>query len=131
MYDFRENTKKTSFVYDEIEKMHPAELERVYDVIFQIREEQQNERENIIKEWFDSVIVPSLIEITKKINGVLDIDEDEKEIVASIRSEGGMEVKLSTGRMRMAIYLADAISIETIADETEIALIYTKESLMK
>lgn len=31
----------------------------------------------------------------------------------------------------MAIYLADAISIETIADETEIALIYTKESLTK
>lgn len=129
MYDFRENTEKTSFVYDEIGKMHPAELERVYDVIFQIREEQRNERENIIKAWFDSVIVPNLIEIAKRINGVLDIDEDEKEIVASIRSEGDMEVKLSTGRM--AIYLADAISIETIADETEIALIYTKESLTK
>lgn len=130
-YNFRENTEKTSFVYDEIGKMHPAELERIHDAIFRIREEEKNEKEQEIKAWFDSVIVPCLIEIAKEISGILDINEDEKEIVVSIRSQGGVEVSLGTGRMRMAIYLADAISIETIADETEIALIYAKESLLK
>lgn len=72
-----------------------------------------------------------LAEIAKKINGSLDINEDEKEIVASIRSEGGVEVSLETGRMRMAMYLADTISIETIGEETEIALIFMKECLLK
>ena len=130
-YNFREDTEKTSFVYDEIGKMHPSELEKVYDAISQIRTVEKSKKEQEIKDWFDSVIVPCLIEIAKEISGILDINEDEKEIVASVRSQGGVEVSLGTGRMRMAIYLADAISIETIVDEIEIALIYTKESLLK
>ena len=62
--------------------------------------------------------------------GTLDINEDDEEIVASIRTPGDMEVNLNTGRMRMALYLANSLSVGTIGDRRELAFIFKKTNLL-
>lgn len=130
-YNFKEDTNISGAIYDALDKIHPSDFEKVYEAINQIGEDAKAEKQKKITEWFYTIVVPMLAEIAKGVSGTLDINEGEKEIVASIRSEGGVEVSLGTGRMRMALYLADSISIETIGDETEIALIFIKELLLK
>ena len=72
-----------------------------------------------------------MIDIAKKHSGTLDIEEDDNEIVATIRSEGDMEIDLDTGKIRMAVYLANSLSVATIKEEREISFIFKKENLIR
>lgn len=130
-YDFREKEEISGFVYDTIEKMHPQELEKVHDAIFRIREEEKELKSEQAKAWFHQAIVPTMIDIAKKHSGTLDIEEDDNEIVATIRSEGDMEIDLDTGKIRMAVYLANSLSVATIKEEREISFIFKKENLLR
>ena len=130
-YDFREKEEISGFVYDTIEKMHPQELEKVHDAIFRIREGEKELKSEQAKAWFRQAIVPTMIDIAKKHSGTLDIEEDDNEIVATIRSEGDMEIDLDTGKIRMAVYLANSLSVATIKEEREISFIFKKENLIR
>ena len=129
-YDFKENTEISGFVYDTIENMHPAELEKIRDTIFRMREEEYTTRRENIQEWFQSTVTPVIIEIAQKYCGTLDVKEIGNEIEAVIRSDGDLKINLNTGRMRMVLCLANSLSIGTIGDEREVTFVFNKEHLM-
>ena len=130
-FDYTEDSDISGFVYDEIGKMRPYELKKVYDAILQFRKEEEERREKEIMDWFHTSIVPILKEAVESFAGVLEITEDDQEVVATISVEGGFESCLQDSRIRMVLFLADSISTETMNGKVEVSLIYDRERLLK
>ena len=49
----------------------------------------------------------------------------------TIKHDSGFEVGMDTKRLRMALYMADTISVENMKDELWFTLVYKKEHLVK
>ena len=131
VFDYTEEGLISSDVYDAIAKMRGHELAKVYDAIKQIKEDDQKQREEQLQEWFDSTLLPVLKDVAKSVDALLEIQSDRTEIVATIKRDSGFEVCIDAKRLRMALYMADAISVENMKDELWFTLIYKKEHLVK
>ena len=130
-FDYTEEGLVSSDVYDAIAKMRGHELAKVYDAIKNIKEEEQKQREEQLQEWFDITLLPVLKEVAQSVDAVLEIQSDQTEIVATIKRDSGFEVGMDAKRLRMALYMADAISVENMKDELWFTLVYKKEHLVK
>ena len=130
-FDYTEEGSISGEVYDAIAKMRGHELAKVYDAIKNIKEEEQKQREEQLQEWFDSTLLPVLKDVAESVDAVLEITSDRDEIAARIKCDSGFEVYTDAKRLRMALYMADAISVENMGDELWFTLIYKKEHLVK
>ena len=130
-FDYTEEGLVSSDVYDAIAKMRGHELAKVYDAIKNIKEEEQKQREEQLQEWFDITLLPVLKDVAESVDAVLEITSDRFEIAARIKCDAGFEVCTDAKRLRMALYMADAISVENMKDELWFTLIYKKEHLVK
>ena len=130
-FDYTEEGLVSSDVYDAIAKMRGHELAKVYDAIKNIKEEEQKQREEQLQEWFDITLLPVLKEVAQSVDAVLEIQSDQTEVAATIKRDSGFEVGMDAKRLRMALYMADAISVENMKDELWFTLVYKKEHLVK
>lgn len=130
-FDYTECGNISGEVYDAIDKMKGHELVKVHEAINRIKEEGRQEREEQLQEWFDMTILPVLKDVAESVDAMLEIQTDQAEIVATIKRDSGFEVGMDANRLRMALYMADAISVENMKDELWFSLIYKKEHLVK
>ena len=130
-FDYTEEGSISGEVYDAIAKMRGHELAKVYDAIKNIKEEEQKQREEQLQEWFDITLLPVLKEVAQSVDAVLEIQSDQTEVAATIKRDSGFEVGMDAKRLRMALYMADAISVENMKDELWFTLVYKKEHLVK
>ena len=130
-FDYTEEGLVSSDVYDAIAKMRGHELAKVYDAIKQIKEDDQKQREEQLQEWFDITILPVLKDVAESVDAILEITSDRYEIAARIKRDSGFEVYTDAKRLRLALYMADAISVENMQDEIWFTLVYKKEHLVK
>lgn len=84
-----------------------------------------------MQEWFDITLLPVLKEVAESVDAMLEIQSDQTEIVATIKRDSGFEVYTDAKRLRMALYMADAISVENMGEELWFTLIYKKDHLVK
>ena len=131
VFDYTEEGLVSGDVYDAIAKMRGHELAKVHEAINKIKEEDQKQREEQLQEWFDTTLLPVLKEVAQSVDAMLEIQSDQTEIVATIKRDAGFEVYTDAKRLRMALYMADAISVENMQDEIWFTLIYKKEHLVK
>ena len=88
-------------------------------------------REEQLQEWFDITLLPVLKDVAESVDAVLEITSDRFEIAARIKCDAGFEVCTDAKRLRMALYMADAISVENMKEELWFTLVYKKEHLVK
>ena len=131
VFDYTEEGNISGEVYDAIAKMRGHELAKVHEAIKQIKEEDQKQREEQLQEWFDITILPVLKDVAESVDAILEITSDRYEIAARIKRDSGFEVYTDAKRLRLALYMADAISIENMQDEIWFTLVYKKEHLVK
>ena len=131
VFDYTEEGNISGEVYDAIAKMRGHELAKVHEAINRIKEEDQKQREEQLQEWFDVTLLPVLKDVAESVDAMLEIQSDQTEIVATIKRDAGFEVYTDAKRLRMALYMADAISVENMQDEIWFTLIYKKEHLVK
>ena len=67
----------------------------------------------------------------ESVDAILEITSDRYEIAARIKRESGFEVYTDAKRLRLALYMADAISVESMGEELWFTLVYKKEHLVK
>ena len=130
-FDYTEEGSISGEVYDAIAKMRGHELAKVHEAIKRIKEEDQKQREEQLQEWFDITLLPILKEVAESVDAMLEIQSDQTEIVATIKRDSGFEVYTDAKRLRMALYMADSISVENMGEELWFTLIYKKENLAK
>ena len=130
-FDYTEQGNVSGEVYDAIAKMRGHELAKVHEAIKQIKECDQKQREEQLQEWFDITILPVLKDVAESVDAILEITSDRYEIAARIKRDSGFEVYTDAKRLRLALYMADAISIENMQDEIWFTLVYKKEHLVK
>ena len=131
VFDYTEEGLVSGEVYDAIAKMRGHELAKVHEAINKIKEDDRKQREEQLQEWFDTTLLPVLKEVAQSVDAMLEIQSDQTEIVATIKRDAGFEVYTDAKRLRMALYMADAISVENMQDEIWFTLIYKKEHLVK
>ena len=131
VFDYTKEGSISGEVYDAIAKMRGHELAKVYDAIKQIKEDDQKQREEQLQEWFDITLLPVLKDVAESVDAMLEVQSDQTEIVATIKRDSGFEVGMDAKRLRMALYMADAISVENMKDELWFTLVYKKEHLVK
>ena len=130
-FDYTEEGSISGEVYDAIAKMRGHELAKVYDAIKNIKEEEQKQREEQLQEWFDITLLPVLKEVAQSVDAVLEIQSDQTEIAATIKHCAGFSVDMDVKRLRMALYMADELSMENMGEELWFTLVYKKEHLVK
>ena len=130
-YDYTEEGLVSGEVYDAIAKMRGHELAKVHEAINKIKEDDRKQREEQLQDWFDTTLLPVLKEVAQSVDAMLEIQSDQTEIVATIKRDAGFEVYTDAKRLRMALYMADAISVENMQDEIWFTLIYKKEHLVR
>ena len=130
-FDYTEQGSISGEVYDAIAKMRGHELAKVHEAIKQIKECDQKQREEQLQEWFDTTLLPVLKEVAQSVDALLEVTSDRTEIAATIKRDSGFEVAMDAKRLRMALYMADAISVENMGEELWFTLIYKKEHLVK
>ena len=131
VFDYTEEGLVSGDVYDAIAKMRGHELAKVHEAINKIKEDDRKQREEQLQDWFDTTLLPVLKEVVQSVDAILEITSDETEIAARIKCDAGFEVYTDAKRLRMALYMADAISVENMQDEIWFTLIYKKEHLVK
>ena len=130
-FDYTECGNISGEVYDAIAKMRGHELAKVHEAINKIKEDDKKQREEQLQEWFDTTILPVLKDVAESVDALLEVQSDQTEIVATIKRDSGFEVYTDAKRLRMALYMADAISVENMGEELWFTLVYKKEHLMK
>ena len=130
-FDYTECGNISGEVYDAIAKMRGHELAKVHEAINRIKEDDQKQREEQLQEWFDITILPVLKDVAESVDAVLEIQSDQTEIVATIKRDSGFEVGTDAKRLRMALYMADGISVENMGEELWFTLVYKKAHLVK
>ena len=130
-FDYTEQGSISGEVYDTIAKMRGHELAKVHEAINKIKEEDQKQREEQLQEWFDITLLPVLKEVAESVDALLEVTSDRTEIAATIKRDSGFEVAMDAKRLRMALYMADAISVENMGEELWFTLVYKKEHLVK
>lgn len=130
-FDYTECGNISGEVYDAIAKMRGHELAKVHEAINKIKEEDRKQREEQLQEWFDITLLPVLKEVAESVDALLEVTSDRTEIAATIKRDSGFEVGMDAKRLRMALYMADAISVENMGEELWFTLIYKKEHLVK
>ena len=131
VFDYTEEGLVSGDVYDAIAKMRGHELAKVHEAINKIKEDDRKQREEQLQDWFDTTLLPVLKEVAQSVDAMLEIQSDQTEIVATIKRDAGFEVYTDAKRLRMALYMADAISVENMQDEIWFTLIYKKEHLVR
>ena len=130
-FDYTEQGNVSGKVYDAIAKMRGHELAKVHEAINKIKEEDQKQREEQLQEWFDITLLPVLKEVAQSVDALLEVTSKRTEIAATIKRDSGFEVAMDAKRLRMALYMADAISVENMSEELWFTLVYKKEHLVK
>ena len=130
-FDYTECGNISGEVYDAIAKMRGHELAKVHEAINKIKEEDRKQREEQLQEWFDITLLPVLKEVAESVDALLEVTSDRTEIAATIKRDSGFEVAMDAKRLRMALYMADAISVESMGEELWFTLVYKKEHLVK
>ena len=130
-FDYTEQGSVSGEVYDAIAKMRGHELAKVHEAIKQIKECDQKQREEQLQEWFDVTLLPVLKDVAESVDALLEVTSDRIEIAATIKRDSGFEVAMDAKRLRMALYMADAISVESMGEELWFTLVYKKEHLVK
>ena len=130
-FDYTEQGSISGEVYDAIAKMRGHELAKVHEAINKIKEEDQKQREEQLQEWFDVTLLPVLKDVAESVDALLEMTSDRTEIAATIKRDSGFEVGMDAKRLRMALYMADAISVENMGEELWFTLVYKKEHLVK
>ena len=131
VFDYTEEGLVSGEVYDAIAKMRGHELAKVHEAINRIKEDDRKQREEQLQEWFDTTILPVLKDVAESVDAILEITSDRYEIAARIKRESGFEVYTDAKRLRLALYMADAISVESMGEELWFTLVYKKEHLVK
>ena len=131
VFDYTEEGLVSGEVYDAIAKMRGHELAKVHEAINRIKEDDRKQREEQLQEWFDTTLLPVLKDVAESVDAILEITSDRYEIAARIKRDSGFEVYTDAKRLRLALYMADAISIENMQDEIWFTLVYKKEHLVK
>ena len=131
VFDYTEEGLVSGDVYDAIAKMRGHELAKVHEAINKIKEDDRKQREEQLQEWFDTTLLPVLKEVAQSVDAILEITSDRYEIAARIKRDSGFEVYTDAKRLRLALYMADAISVENMQDEIWFTLVYKKEHLVK
>lgn len=130
-FDYTEQGSISGEVYDAIAKMRGHELAKVHEAINKIKEEDQKQREEQLQEWFATTLLPVLKDVAESVDAILEVTSDRYEIAARIKCDSGFEVYTDAKRLRMALYMADAISVENMGEDLWFTLIYKKEHLVK
>ena len=131
VFDYTEEGLVSGDVYDAIAKMRGHELAKVHEAINKIKEDDRKQREEQLQEWFDTTLLPVLKEVAESVDALLEVTSDRTEIAATIKRDSGFEVAMDAKRLRMALYMADAISVESMGEELWFTLVYKKENLVK
>ena len=131
VFDYTEEGLVSGDVYDAIAKMRGHELAKVHEAINKIKEDDRKQREEQLQEWFDVTLLPVIKEVAQSVDALLEVTSDRTEIVATIKRDSGFEVAMDAKRLRMALYMADAISVENMGEELWFTLVYKKEHLVK
>ncbi|MBE5971065.1 MAG: hypothetical protein E7246_00895 [Lachnoclostridium sp.] len=130
-YDYTEEGLISGEVYDAIAKMRGHELAKVHKAILKMKEDDKKEREEKLSEWFATTILPVLKDVAESVDALLEIQEDKTEFAATIKHSAGFEVEVDAKRLRMALYMADVISMENMDEELWFTLVYKKDHLVK
>ena len=131
VFDYTEEGLVSGDVYDAIAKMRGHELAKVHEAINKIKEDDRKQREEQLQEWFDITLLPVLKEVAESVDALLEATSDRTEIAATIKRDSGFEVAMDAKRLSMALYMADAISVESMGEEVWFTLVYKKEHLVK
>ena len=131
VFDYTEEGNISGDVYDAIAKMRGHELAKVHEAINKIKEDDRKQREEQLQEWFDVTLLPVIKEVAQSVDALLEVTSDRTEIAATIKRDSGFEVAMDAKRLRMALYMADAISVENMSGELWFTLVYKKEHLVK
>lgn len=131
VFDYTEEGLVSGDVYDAIAKMRGHELAKVHEAINKIKEDDRKQREEQLQEWFDVTLLPVIKEVAQSVDALLEVTSDRTEIAATIKRDSGFEVAMDAKRLRMALYMADAISVENMSEELWFTLVYKKEHLVK
>lgn len=123
-YDFRQEADVAGEVSAEIDYLDTQQLVKVHNYIQDLQKEtDQSQLENAI-EWFEKAILPSLKILAQKNSALLEIKSDGTIVVATFRSECGIDIYTDNHRMGLLLNQANHISIEKNDEECVLVLSY-------